>query len=64
LAGDPSQISARLDDMANGDLEHGTADLRRQDGTVTPVEFRVGATRSGGLPYFVFVFWALADDSD
>jgi hypothetical protein len=24
---------------------------------VVDVQYRVGATRSGGLPYFVFVFW-------
>jgi len=63
LAADPSEVPARLEEMASGDLQHGTAHLRRSDGTLAPVEFRVGETRSGGLPYFVLVFWPLGDES-
>jgi PAS domain S-box-containing protein len=62
LAADPTTLPARLEAMANGRLEHGTTQLRREDGTLLPVEFRVGATRSGGLPYFVFMFWHSAPD--
>jgi hypothetical protein len=28
------------------------------------IEYRVGATRSGGLPYFVLVFWQRDPDED
>jgi PAS domain S-box-containing protein len=57
LDADPATIPARLQEMAAGRLEHGTARMRRKDGTVVEHEYRVGATRSGGLPHFVFVFW-------
>jgi PAS domain S-box-containing protein len=60
LAADPGEVPAALEQMANGALEHGTASMRCRDGSFIDVEYRVGATRSGGLPYFVFVFWGLA----
>jgi PAS domain S-box-containing protein len=57
LAAEPEKVSAKLEEMATGRLEHGSGLMRRRDGTVTRVEYRVGATRSGGLPNFVLVFW-------
>jgi PAS domain S-box-containing protein len=54
---DPATIPARLEEMSSGQLEHGTTRIRRKDGQAVDVEFRVGATRSGGLPHFVLVFW-------
>jgi PAS domain S-box-containing protein len=57
LAADPAIVPGRLQEMAAGRLEHGTARMRRKDGTIVEHEYRVGATRSGGLPHFVFVFW-------
>ena len=57
LDADPTRVLATLQGIASGRLEHGTTHLRRHDGALLPVEFRVGATRSGGLPYFVLVFW-------
>ena len=57
LAADPSVVPARLREMASGRLEQGIGQLRRKDGELFDVQYRVGATRSGGLPYFVFVFW-------
>jgi PAS domain S-box-containing protein len=57
LAADASVVPARLEEMDAGTLEHGVTELRRQDGSLLTVEFRVGATRSGGLPYFVLLFW-------
>jgi PAS domain S-box-containing protein len=57
LAVDPATVPIALKEMANGRLEHGVTTLRRSDGLLLDVEFRVGATRSGGLPHFVFVFW-------
>lgn len=57
LDADPATVPARLLEMAAGRLEHGTTRARRKDGTVVEIDFRVGATRSGGLPHFVFVFW-------
>jgi PAS domain S-box-containing protein len=58
LATNPDKVPAALEQMANGELEHGKASLRCGDGSCIDIEYRVGATRSGGLPYFVFVFWA------
>ncbi|HZB36286.1 MAG TPA: hypothetical protein VE440_09480 [Gaiellaceae bacterium] len=40
-----------------GDLANGMTRMGCQDGTCVSVEHRVGATRSGGLPHFVLVFW-------
>lgn len=57
LAADPTVVPMRLEEMANGQLQRGATPMRREDGTLVPVEWRVGATRSGGLPYFVLVFW-------
>jgi hypothetical protein len=50
-------VPAALREMATGELEHGSTCMRCKDGDVVTVEYRVGATRSGGLPYFVLVFW-------
>lgn len=57
LAADPNVVPMKLQQMAAGRLLHGTGQLRRNDGSVVAIGFRVGATRSGGLPFFVFVFW-------
>jgi PAS domain S-box-containing protein len=59
LATDPERVPEALEQMAIGALEHGTTSIRRRDGSVAKVEYRVGATRSGGLPHFVLVFWEL-----
>ena len=59
LAPEPAKVPGKLEEMANGILSHGQTGLRRSDGSVIQIEYRVGATRSGGLPYFVFVFWEL-----
>ncbi len=57
LAADPTVVPTRLQEMASGRLEHGSASIRRKNGEPLAVQYRVGATRSGGLPYFVLVFW-------
>jgi PAS domain S-box-containing protein len=62
LAVDPAKVPAALDAMASGRLKNGTSRLRRCDGSLVEVEYRVGATRSGGLPYFVVVFWPRSHD--
>lgn len=59
LAAEPEKVPAALEEMANGGLEHGTASMRCRDGSFTEIAYRVGATRSGGLPHYVFVFWEL-----
>src|SRR5919108_117881 len=45
--------------MANGDLKGGIAEMRRKEGSAVTCEYRVGATRSGGLPFHVVVFWEI-----
>jgi hypothetical protein len=62
LAAGATVVGDRLEQMVTGRLEHGTARIRRTDGTIVDVEFRVGATRSGGLPHYVFVFWQRTAD--
>jgi PAS domain S-box-containing protein len=57
LAMEPAKVAVRLDEMARGQLERGTGLLRCSDGSAVAMDYRVGATRSGGLPYFVLVFW-------
>jgi PAS domain S-box-containing protein len=57
LAVDPSVVPARLAQMAAGRLEHGLTKVRRKDGGLIAVEYRVGATRSGGLPNYLVSFW-------
>lgn len=57
LAVEPEVVGHELEEMAAGLLARGTTGIRRRDGSVIDVEYRVGATRSGGLPYFVLLFW-------
>jgi PAS domain S-box-containing protein len=57
LAVEPAGVAHKLEQMASGELEHGETCMRCKGGDVVQVEYRVGATRSGGLPYFVLVFW-------
>lgn len=57
LAVEPARLPGMLAAMASGELRTGTVELRRKDGTSFACEFRVGATRSGGLPFFVVIFW-------
>jgi PAS domain S-box-containing protein len=61
-ADEPEVVASKLNEMANGYLTRGTTRLRHRDGSLIPVEYRVGATRSGGLPYFVLVFWERESD--
>ena len=62
LAADASVIPARLRQMEQGTLVQARTVLKLRDGSLLPVEYRVGATRSGGLPYFVFLFWGRAPE--
>ena len=57
LAFDPARLETTMDLMANGDLRSGVAELKRKDGTTVCCEYRIGETRSGGMPFFVVVFW-------
>jgi PAS domain S-box-containing protein len=57
LALDADQVPVRMARMASGDLRAGVGQLRRKDGTPVTCEFRVGETRSGGMPFFVVLFW-------
>ena len=57
LALDPDRVPGTMRSMANGDLRGGVAQMKRKDGTAVTCEYRVGETRSGGLPFYVVVFW-------
>jgi PAS domain S-box-containing protein len=57
LAADPSVVPTQLEEMAAGRLEQGLTKVRRKDGGLIEVEYRVGATRSGGLPHYLVSFW-------
>jgi PAS domain S-box-containing protein len=61
LTFDPESLASTLTRMVRGDLTAGSADMRRKDGSALTCEFRVGATRSGGLPFHVLVFWERLD---
>ncbi|HEX7254319.1 MAG TPA: PAS domain S-box protein [Gaiellaceae bacterium] len=61
LAFDPERVPTTMARMASGDLRAGVSRLKRKDGTPLTCEYRVGATRSGGLPFFVVVFWERAE---
>jgi hypothetical protein len=50
--------------MDAGTLVQGMTELRQQDGSLVTVEYRVGATRSGGLPYFLLLFWEHEAEAD
>lgn len=57
LAIDPGELPMTMARMASGELTGGVAHMRCKDGTTLACEFRVGETRSGGLPFYVVVFW-------
>ena len=57
LSFDPESLPSAMERMASGDLRGGTSRMKRKDGTALECEYRVGATRSGGLPFYVLVFW-------
>jgi PAS domain S-box-containing protein len=57
LVFDHARLKTAMELMASGDLHSGTAVLKRKDGTALACEYRVGETRSGGMPFFVVVFW-------
>jgi PAS domain S-box-containing protein len=57
LVFDRARLKTAMELMASGDLHSGTAVLKRKDGTALSCEYRVGETRSGGMPFFVVVFW-------
>jgi PAS domain S-box-containing protein len=57
LVVEPEVVGHKLEEMAVGFLARGTTGIRRRDGSVIDVEYRVGPTRSGGLPFFVLLFW-------
>jgi len=57
LVFDAARLKTAMELMASGDLHSGTAVLKRKDGTALACEYRVGETRSGGMPFFVVVFW-------
>lgn len=64
FAANPETVPAKLAEMAEGRLTNGTTRIRHRDGSLIPVGYRVGATRSGGLPYFVVVFWERDPDEE
>ena len=57
LSFEPSDAEVTMHQMAVGYLQAGTADLRRKDGTAITCEYRLGPTRSGGMPFFIVIFW-------
>lgn len=57
LAFDPQSVPNTMARMASGDLQGGIAEMKHKDGRGITCEYRVGATRSGGLPFYVIVFW-------
>lgn len=60
LAFDPESLPDAMARMASGDLQGGSTEMKRKDGSGITCEYRVGATRSGGLPFYVVVFWETA----
>ncbi len=64
LAFDPQSVPNTMARMASGELQGGIAEMKRKDGSGITCEYRVGATRSGGLPFYVIVFWETAPTDD
>jgi PAS domain S-box-containing protein len=50
-------IEKRLREMAAGGRTVGREQVRRKDGAVVEVDYRIGETRVSGLPFYVAVFW-------
>ena len=61
LGFESEEVAATVEQIADGELVGGVTELRRKDGTPVTCEYRVGTTRSGGLPFYVVVFWEPGD---
>jgi len=48
--------------LQSQEMREGVRLVRRKDGSRTPVTFVVAPARLAGLPYFVAVWWQIADD--
>ena len=48
--------------LVNQDMREGVRLVRHKDGSQTPVAFVVAPATLAGLPYFVAVWWQLAED--
>jgi PAS domain S-box-containing protein len=57
LSFEPDAVPTILARIVSGELRDGRGNMKRKDGTPLACEYRVGETRSGGLPFYVFVFW-------
>jgi PAS domain S-box-containing protein len=40
-----------------GERTHGSAKIRRKDGGVVDISYRIGPTRVGGLPFLIRIYW-------
>lgn len=54
---DPEAARATFEEALAGDRTGGRTTIRRKDGTLVEVEYRIGPTRVGGLPFLVRVYW-------
>lgn len=40
-----------------GERSSGTAKIRRKDGKIVDIAYRIGPTRAGGMPFLIRIFW-------
>ena len=65
----PLQVTADDEEFArtnfakalSGELRGGSARIRRKNGEVIEVDYRVGSTTIGGLPFLVRIYWPTAE---
>lgn len=57
LAADPEQTLQNLKRVASGRRTHGSARMRRKDGTVIEVEYRAARATIAGMPFLVATYW-------
>ena len=46
-----------FEEALTGERTSGTAKIRRKDGTVIDIAYRIGPTRVGNLPFLVRIYW-------
>jgi PAS domain S-box-containing protein len=56
-ASDPEVARETFEQALAGQRTEGTATIRRKDGTLVEVEYRIGPTRAAGLPFLIRVYW-------
>ena len=61
-ADDSERARRNFDEALAGRLRGGIARIRKKDGEVIEVAYRIGSTTVGGLPFLIRIYWETAGE--